>query len=116
MSTMTAFDRRKHHRVVVSLAIEVRDARGFLLMSTRDLSTGGVFFDRSIPREVGEKVELRFTLPGDMKAIRCDGEIANVPNRQGYGMGVRFLNLAPADEQRIAEFARAMRRKAAPQE
>ncbi len=37
--------------------------------------------------------------------------VANVPNRQGYGMGVQFLNLAPADEQRIAEFARAMRRQ-----
>lgn len=110
MSSMTAFDRRQHHRVPLSIAIEVRDRRGFSLLSTRDLSAGGAYFDRSIPKAVGERVEIRFTLPGDMRAIRCEGEIANVPDSQGYGMGVRFINLSPADAAHISEFAHSVRK------
>ncbi len=91
------------------MAMEVRDQNGFLLLSTRDLSSGGAFFDRSIPRPVGQRVELRFTLPGDTRAIRCEGEIANVPDAQGYGMGIRFLNLSPADEKRIDELGKTLR-------
>jgi hypothetical protein len=46
-------------------------------------------------------------LPGDSVAIRTDGEVVNVPDKRGYGMGIRFLGLAPADAARIEAFARA---------
>jgi hypothetical protein len=31
-----------------------------------------------------------------------------VPDPKGYGMGLRFLSLAPADEQRIEAFAHSL--------
>jgi uncharacterized protein (TIGR02266 family) len=108
MSEPTMPERRKHSRAAMSIAIELRDTHGFLLLSTSDLSTGGAYFDRSIPQKVGQRVEIRFTLPGDVRPIRCEGEVANVPDSHEYGMGVRFLNLSPADNQRIEAFTNSL--------
>lgn len=101
-----SFERRQALRANVVIAVEVRDARGFSLHSTRDISSGGVYFDRAIPHAVGSRVQLAFTLPGETKAIRCDGEVANVPDKRGYGMGIRFLDLAPGDADLIEAFAK----------
>ncbi|MBL8910408.1 MAG: PilZ domain-containing protein [Archangium sp.] len=101
-----SLERRQALRANVVIAVEVRDARGFSLHSTRDISSGGLYFDRAIPHSVGARVQLAFTLPGDTKSIRCDGEVVNVPDKKGYGMGIRFLDIAPADADRIEEFAK----------
>jgi uncharacterized protein (TIGR02266 family) len=103
-----SFERRQDFRANVVIAVEVRDARGFSLHSTRDISRGGVYFDRAIPHSVGARVQLAFTLPGEAKAIRCDGEVVNVPDKQGYGMGIRFLDIAPADAESIESFAKEL--------
>lgn len=105
---MSDFERRRKVRVNVSVPIEVRDERGFSFHSTRDLSASGCFFDRAIPHAVGARVALSFALPGEGRTIRCEGEVVNVPDRKGYGMGLRFLNLSPADEQRIEAFAQSL--------
>jgi uncharacterized protein (TIGR02266 family) len=101
----SSLERRGAKRVAVSIPVELRDGRGFSLHSTRDISSGGVFFDRAIPHSLGARVELSFTLPGDTRSIRCEGEVVNVPDAHEYGMGVRFLNLAPLDRKRIDDFA-----------
>ncbi len=88
----------------MAIAVEVRDPHGFTLQSTRDISTGGVFFDRAIPYGVGVEVELSFTLPGETRLIRCRGQVVNVPDAKSFGMGVRFIDLAPIDRQALARF------------
>lgn len=103
-----SLERRRATRANVVIPIEVRDSRGFSLHSTRDISAGGVFFDRAIPHAVGARVQLSFQLPGDTRSIRCSGEVANVPDAKGYGMGIRFLDLSPADGQRIEAFTREL--------
>jgi uncharacterized protein (TIGR02266 family) len=108
MSDASSLERRKQRRAAVSIAVEVRDQRGFSFHSTRDLSSGGLFFDRAIPHAVGARVQLSFTLPGESRAIRCDGEVASVPDAHGYGMGIRFLNLSPADTERLEAFTRTL--------
>lgn len=103
-----SFERRQDFRANVVIAVEVRDSRGFSLHSTRDISRGGVYFDRAIPHSVGARVQLAFTLPGEAKAIRCDGEVVNVPDKHGYGMGIRFLDIAPGDADLIDQFAKEL--------
>jgi uncharacterized protein (TIGR02266 family) len=103
-----SLERRQDLRANVVIAVEVRDTRGFSLHSTRDISRGGLYFDRAIPHPVGARVQLSFTLPGEIKAIRCDGEVVNVPDKKGYGMGIRFLDIAPADAERLEAFAREL--------
>jgi len=104
MSDASSLERRRAIRVSVVIPIEVRDARGFSLHSSSDLSVGGVYFDRAIPHQVGTRVELSFTLPGSNHDIVCAGEVANVPDSHAYGMGVRFLDLSPADEAMLFAF------------
>ena len=104
MTDASSFERRRAVRVSVVIPIEVRDAHGFSLHSCSDLSIGGVYFDRAIPHPVGSKVELSFNLPGEERAIRCGGEVVNVPDTHQYGMGVRFVDLSPADEAMLVAF------------
>lgn len=104
MTEQTAIERRREHRVAVAITVELRDARGFSLHSTRDLSNGGVFFDRAIPHPVGSKVQLVLQLPGEGSALRCDGEVVNVPNTLGFGMGVHFLTLPDEARARLERF------------
>ena len=103
-----SFERRTSFRANVVIAVEVRDARGISLHSTRDISSGGLYFDRAIPHSVGSRVQLAFTLPGESKAIRCDGEVVNVPDKHGYGMGIQFLDISPADAQAIDDFTKEL--------
>ena len=99
-----SFERRKAVRLPVVIPIEVRDAHGFSLHSSSDLSVGGVYFDRAIPHQVGTKVELSFSLPGSDQAIVCAGEVVNVPDAHQYGMGVRFLDLKAEHEALLQQF------------
>lgn len=108
MGDDSSLERRRDVRAPVALSVEVRDGRGFSIHATRDISIGGVFFDRAIPHAVGTKVQLAFALPGDGKTIRCEGEIVNVPDKHGYGMGVRFLDISPVDRKRVEDFVHEM--------
>jgi uncharacterized protein (TIGR02266 family) len=101
-----SLERRRDPRVAVAIAVEVRDGRGFSLHSTRDVSTGGVFFDRAIPHAVGAQVELAFSLPGDSRTIRCRGEVVNVPDAREFGMGIRFLDLSAQDKATLEDFVK----------
>jgi len=86
----------------------VSDGRGFTLFSTRDISVGGLYFDRAIPHAVGEVVTLAFRLPGEERTIHCQGEVVNVPDAAGFGMGVRFTTLAEGDRQLLERFVQQM--------
>jgi uncharacterized protein (TIGR02266 family) len=101
-----SLERRRAARVSAVIPVEVRDAHGFSLHSTRDLSPSGLFFDRAIPHEVGAHVQLSFQLPGDATTIRCAGEVTNVPHADAYGMGIRFLDLSAADASRLEAFTK----------
>lgn len=98
-------ERRRASRSPVAIAVEVRDAHGFSLHSTRDISRGGLYFDRAIPHPVGTRVQLSFVLPGESSPIQCDGEVVNVPDKHDYGMGIRFLDLGDAEAQLLDGFA-----------
>jgi uncharacterized protein (TIGR02266 family) len=101
---VSALERRRARRVPAVLSVEVSDSAGFSIHSTRDISAGGVFFDSAIPCAVGTLVDLSFFLPGDAHCIRCQGEVVNVPNKQGYGMGIHFIELSPDDFVRLGKF------------
>jgi len=99
-----SMERRRSVRINVSIAVEVRDGRGFSLHSSRDISEGGLYFDRAIPHPVGEHVQLVFTLPGDDRPFNLEGEVVNVPDTHSFGMGIRFVSLRPNDRERIRKF------------
>ncbi len=102
--TGPTLERRHAVRIPATLAVEIRYGKGFSLHSSSDISAGGLFFDRAIPHPLGATVDLSFTLPGDTRAVRCGGQVVNVPDSTSFGMGIRFLDLTPEDEARIKSF------------
>lgn len=99
-------ERRRGYRTAVAIPVEIHAGRDFSVQSTRDLSVGGVYFDRAIPYAVGSRVAIHFTLPGEPGIIHCLGEVVNVPRGNAYGMGVRFFAVSPGDERKIESFVR----------
>lgn len=65
-----------------------------------DLSTGGAFVDTRTVLPAGARGHLRFTL-GDHE-VKVTAEVRY--SMAGFGMGVRFLDLAAADCRRIEAF------------
>ncbi len=103
----SADERRRGARHPVEIAVEISFGSQLHIHATGNLSAGGAFFHRAIPYAVGTKVRLKLHLPGDPKAVECDGEVVNVPNKKDLGMGVRFLELSQDDRRRLDEFAAA---------
>jgi hypothetical protein len=102
-------DKRRQQRIPVDLWIECeRDGELYFQRAT-NLSVGGAYFEKTIPLPVGTKVALKFALPGDEQEIRCGGEIVTAKD---LGMGVTFLELAPADQERIEVLIAVLVKKA----
>ena len=81
----------------------------------KDLSEGGMFVHSPLLWEPGEKFDLSFTLPGASREIRAKGEVARTEDKYLLfpgcadcvpvpGMGIRFVELAPADRSLIKDF------------
>jgi hypothetical protein len=105
-----ATNRRCSFRAPVSIPIELRHELGFSLHSCSDLSSGGAFFDLSIPYPIGSRVIVSFSIPGDGEPIVCEGEVVNIPDNHDFGMGVHFCDLRDSDRQRIEAFTGELER------
>ncbi|MHB8875949.1 MAG: PilZ domain-containing protein [Myxococcaceae bacterium] len=104
MTDPSSLERRREARFPVAIAVELRDQRGFSLHSSSDISVGGAFFDRAIPHQVGHRLTVSFTLPGERRPIVCEGEVVNVPDSSSFGMGVRFSMMSDEDRRRLEAF------------
>ncbi len=91
-------DKRKQQRIPVEIWIEAERAGELYFQRASNLSVGGAYFGQTVPLPVGEKVALKFSLPGEAHEIVCQGEIVNAKE---LGMGVSFVDLADADRVRI---------------
>jgi len=110
----TDADRRTELRVAIDLWME--EVRGDEVYFRRscNLSEGGVLFEQSIPYPVGTKVQLRFTLPGDTEPFATTAEVVNAKvvsaaqEKDGLGMGIKFLDLTSAARTRIRTYLAAV--------
>jgi hypothetical protein len=93
-------ERRRDRRVPVELWIEAEAGDELYFHRAANLSVGGAYFDQTIPEPEGKLVQLRFSLPGGGSEISCKGEIVTAKD---FAMGVRFVDLADSDRQRIEE-------------
>jgi uncharacterized protein (TIGR02266 family) len=96
-------DRREHARVPLDLWVEEEKGNELYFRRTGNVSTGGIYFEQTIPHALGTKVRLRFSLPGSPDVIEALGEIVNTPSvKDGLGMGLRFTDV-PADAMKRLE-------------
>jgi uncharacterized protein (TIGR02266 family) len=98
-------DRRGGPRLKVEVPIQYQKMHPVQEAASFNLSTWGVFVRIAAPLESGEQVNLRFRLPEQEVPVTVMGQVVwrNLdPNKWGgTGMGIRFLNVSPADRELI---------------
>ncbi|HVG20770.1 MAG TPA: PilZ domain-containing protein [Blastocatellia bacterium] len=84
------------------LLIEVRYEGGGRRGQSRisDISATGVYIDTMNPLPDGSQAKLDFTLPG---GYRVEAEGVVVRSEPSIGMAIRFKQINPQDQQRIAD-------------
>ena len=94
-------DRRRVKRFHYPCTV-LSDEQGASLGQILNLSTDGAFIETPNPLSPGSRLALSFQLDPVLK-IKTRGEVVHqLPNQ---GMGVRFLDLTPADRKVIADLA-----------
>jgi len=92
-------------RLNVEVPIEYQTLRSFQRSATFSLSARGVFIRTAAPFEMGERLILRFQLPGQGGSVKVVGQVvwrnADRSKQGGMGMGIQFLDLAATDRAAI---------------
>jgi len=106
-------DRRQYQRILIDLEVDYECEDTFLFAYITDMSALGIFVRTNNPEPPGTHLNLRFTLPGEQKALQLEGEVIWInPYRPGNfeninpGMGVRFIDLAPELKDKLLELVR----------
>jgi len=102
---------RVNERAFVSVPVEVDVGGRTIRGESRDLSVSGMFIKSPAGVSLGERVKLKFALPGVDEPILAAGEVRNrvVPapeRRMSPGFGVRFEPLGREAEMAIRDFVR----------
>ncbi len=102
-------ERRAEQRVEVELDVHYRTIQDFLTAYSRNISGGGVFVRTPQPQPLNQKVLLRFTLPGVDRKFEIHGIVvwaSSASSRSSFpaGMGIKFLDLKPEEQQIISDF------------
>jgi hypothetical protein len=92
-------EKRRHRRVKILQDIHFGD-RGQRRMD--DICEEGMFIATPTGYLPESVLDLKFRLFNDDVPIEVQAEVKYV--QEGIGMGVRFLNLKPADRERIRKF------------
>ncbi|HOX45099.1 MAG TPA: TIGR02266 family protein [Myxococcota bacterium] len=101
-------ERRRHARVDAQLEVQFLFADGFFEETTDDLSMGGLFIASERVLPVGERLRLVLHVPGERPAVKALAEVMRVraeaaPGKP-RGMGVRFVELTPEDQETLRAF------------
>jgi hypothetical protein len=97
-------DRRDSSRIPIRLMVRDLELGGSFEERPGNLSLGGVYFTEGHP-PIGNRVEVRFLLPGTSFEVRATGEVLQVTREQSaFGAHVRFQDLPLESELAIARF------------
>ena len=86
------------------LATQIQCEGCMALAYSRDVSAGGMFVETTVPCEEGARVELRFHLNDGGPVILAQAEVRYLVPK--LGMGVEFVDLSPADRERLDNYVR----------
>lgn len=99
-------DRRRHDRMkcVNSVQLHPQGQPAPIWGKAVDLSTGGCFVEMSIPLTLGTKLKIGLWL-GDTK-LALEGKVVNT--RPGFGVGIQFVQITPADAEQLKLFLKSI--------
>ena len=98
-------DRRSSPRVKCSVSVELRaEGQPNIWGKASDLGTGGCFVEMPIPLKQGSKFEIILWIAGTKLKLQA----AVVSSAPGYGIGIRFLDVSPQDQERLRNFIKSL--------
>jgi len=101
-----ARERRVHVRAELAVEVSFKSEHNFFTGFSRDISRGGLFVATRDVRQIGEKLRVKFTLPGT-GVFDVEAEVRWSSGGGGGeqpGMGLQFLNLPKSAEDAIVAF------------
>jgi uncharacterized protein (TIGR02266 family) len=107
-------DRRTSARVDLEIEVGLETETNFYTGLTQDIGAGGLFVATHELRKRGDKLVVKFTLPGAPQPIVVNAEVrwlrdhaslaGSRADHQPMGMGLKFLDLPPPARGWIAAF------------
>lgn len=103
-------ERRTAPRIELEVEIGLETEHQFYTGLTQDISSGGIFVATGLSYRVGDRMTVRFTLPGRKEPIVTDAEVRWIRDSRFTrsdspdGVGLRFVDLAPETQKVIAHF------------
>jgi uncharacterized protein (TIGR02266 family) len=93
---------RASERFDLEVTVDLESDHNFYTGLTQNISAGGLFIATHHLRKIGDRITLKFTLPGSSKPVEVETEVRWIRENTalmradgGTGMGVRFINLSP---------------------
>jgi uncharacterized protein (TIGR02266 family) len=103
-------ERRAEPRLELEVEVGLETDHNFYTGLTQDISSGGLFVATSIMYAVGQRLRVRFSLPGQTEPITADAEVRWVRDPRAMktdapeGVGLRFVELPAEAHAHIASF------------
>lgn len=106
-------DRRSWNRIEVTWSVDCETEDTFLYASITNISEMGIFVQTTEPLLIGTQMTLRFVassgepfvLRGSVQWVNMVRPLRDNPNP---GMGIRFIDLTPADRERLVDTIRTI--------
>ena len=92
-------NRRSSNRKKLIVDVRFDGGDGTGIANTRDIGVGGLYMTTTAPLEQGTPIVM--TLSMGPKTLNLNGTV--VYSDPGHGVGVRFKNLSPEDEQLLRD-------------
>jgi len=106
---------RSAERFDLEVKVDLESEHNFYTGLTQNISSGGLFIATHHLRKIGDRITLKFTLPGSEKTLDVETEVRWIRENTALmrtadgatGMGVRFINLTPETSAAINAFVQA---------
>lgn len=108
-SGRTGRERRNSARIPIEMWVEELSDDGQVYRRAGNLSSGGLYLDKTIPIPVGTTVQLRFRLPGEdggVDPMTVTGVVVSIDPTKELGMGVKFVQVADVAQERLDGYVR----------
>ncbi len=99
-------DQRRYPRYPIRLQVQYQDTDRELVVSSLDLSAGGLFLSTAHPAPAGTPVSLSVELPDRRGVVWATGHVVHVI--PGRGMGIAFARFGPGSAERLRDYLRSL--------
>jgi uncharacterized protein (TIGR02266 family) len=105
---------RASERFDLEVKVDLESDHNFYTGLTQNISAGGLFIATHQLRKIGDRINMKFLLPGSEKPVMVECEVRWIRENTALqkvdgstGMGVRFIDLSPEASAAINNFLKS---------